>query len=517
VTTIEKLKAENMALKSLLSEREEKINKLEKLNDWYIEQLKLRQKEKFGTSSEKADTNQLTIFDLFNEAETLKQPVVMEPTEETIIKEHKRKKSKRGESLSNLPVETIEYKLDEDQQICEKCGEPLTVMKKEIRKELKIVPAKVSIVEHITYVYTCRNCDKNGISGTIVKAESPKALIPKSFVSPNVLAYLINQKYTNAMPLYRQEQEFNRFGINLNRQNLSNWILKGADLLKPLAKALKEELLSNDLLHADETVLEVLHEPGREAGTNSYMWLYRTSGCAMHQVILFDYQIGRSGKYAKEYLKEWEGQYLHCDGWNGYKQLEDKTLCGCFVHAKRKFKDAWNINKSNDNAKIGTEYIQKLFHIEKKADDLNLDYDNRLKLRQSESAVVIKEFYSWLEEMELKTLPKSLLGEAIGYALKQKEYLCSFLKDGRIELSNNKAEQSIKMFVIGRKNFLFSNTPNGAAASALLYSIIQTSIANDLKPFYYLEYIFERIQKEKELNIKDILPWSDKIPDLCKK
>ena len=382
---IEKLQAENEALKSKLKANEETISSLEKLNRWYMEQLKLRQQEKFGSSSEKAVENQLTLIDvfsdLFNEAEILREPIAVEPDVNTLIPEHKRKKAKRGAKFDSLPVETIEYTLTDEEKICDVCGSVLTEMKKEIRKELKIIPAQVKVVEHVTYVYSCRNCDKN----------------------------------------------------------VSNWTIKGADLLKPLMFEMKNELLSNELLHADETTLEVLKEPGRESTAKSYMWLYRTSECTKRPVVLYDYQIGRSGSHAMAFLKNWEGTYLHCDGYSGYKKLENVILCGCLVHAKRKFHEAWKVNQSNEEAKRGEVYIQKLFAIENKADQLGFDYEERLHLRKSESKVVLDEFYTWLENLALKTLPQSLLGKAITYAQNQKEYLCNFLKDGRIQLSNNLA------------------------------------------------------------------------------
>jgi transposase len=439
VDLITKLKEENEALKSQLLKKEEKIRSLEKINDWYIEQLKLRNKEKFGSSSERADQNQLSLFDLFNEAETLKEPIMIEPAEETLIPSHKRKKAKRGSNLSNLPVETIEYKLSDEEKVCDTCGNTLTEMKKEIRRELKVVPARVSIVEHITYVYSCRACDKEGTGGFIKKADSPKALIPKSMVSPSMMSFILNQKFSTAMPLYRQEQEFNRLGIELSRQNLSNWTIKGANLLKPLVAEMKIALLSEELLHADETTLEVLNEPGREATAKSFMWLYRTSSDSSTPVILFDYTQGRNGSYAKKFLENWQGKYLHCDGYAGYKKLEDITLCGCLVHAKRKFNEAYKASINHDDAKIGEDYIRKLFTIESKADNLKLSIEERLILRNTESKKVIEEFYDWIERKSLKTLPQSLLGKAITYAINQKEYLTSFLKDGRIQLSNNLA------------------------------------------------------------------------------
>ena len=503
-----------------IAQKKEKLASLEKLNAWYIEQLKLRQQKKFGVSSEKADSNQIAIVDafsdLFNEAEVLKQPIAVEPDQDMVIPEHKRKKSKRGAKFDTLPVETIEYKLSEEERVCATCGSPLTEMKKEIRKELVIIPAEVKVIEHVTYVYSCRKCDKEGTGSFIKAAESPKALIPKSVVSPSLMAYIINQKYTNAMPLYRQEQEFKRYNIHLTRQDLSNWTLKGATLLKPLFEELKQELFTNELLHADETTVEVLNEPGRKATSKSYEWLYRTTKNAERPVIIYDYQVGRSGEYVKTFLKEWKGTYLHCDGYSGYKKLENVTLCGCLVHAKRKFHEAWQAGQNNEDARKGEAYIQELFAIESEADKLNYTAEERLELRQKKSKKKLDEFYAWIDEINSKTLPQSLLGKAITYALNQKEYLSNFLKDGRIQLSNNLAEQSIKMFVIGRKNWLFSNTPNGATSSSIIYSIIQTAIANNLKPMHYLEYVFEQIQLNKDLQISEILPWSVSIPEKCK-
>lgn len=514
VDLVKELTAEIEALKSQLKEKEEKIQSLTKLNDWYIEQLKLKAKEKFGASSEKTDMNQLSLFDLFNEAETLMEPVAVEPAEEMIIPSYKRKKSKRGSKLDNLPVETIEYKLSDEELICDKCGEKLSEMKKETRRELVIIPAEVKIREHVTYSYSCRNCDKNGESGFIKEADHPKALIPKSMVSAGLMAYIMNQKYTMSLPLYRQEQEFKRLGVEITRQNLSNWIIKGASLLKPLYNELKNSLLHETLLHADETTLEVLNEPGRDAVSKSYVWIYRTSVYNTNPVVIYEYTQGRSGTFAKEFLKDWKGTYLHCDGYAGYKKLEDKTLCGCLVHAKRKFHEALAANPDNETAKTGEAYLLRLFAVESMADKQSLSPEERHILRNEKSKKILDEFYAWISSAETKTLPQSLVGKAITYAINQKEYLCNFLKDGRIQLSNNLAEQSAKVFVIGRKNWLFSNTANGAGASTLIYSIMQTAIANNLIPQKYLEYVFTQIQFGSEIN--DLLPWSDKIPQYCR-
>ena len=516
MNSVAKLQEENRILSSRIADLEAENSSLKKLNDWYIEQFKLRQKEKFGRSSEKNSDDQLSFFDIFNESETLREPIVIEPKEDEIFVSSHKKKKKRGKNFSELPVETIEYKLEDEEKVCDNCTSSLSEMKKEVRKELIIVPAQVKELEHVTHVYSCRACDKEGISGFIKSADSPNALIAKSMVSPSLLSHLQCEKYVMATPFYRQEGKYARLGINLSRQNLSNWDMAGARILKPLYDLLKKELLSHELLHADETTLEVIHEPGRETKGKSYMWLYRTSNDTNRSVVIYDYQMGRSGEHAKAFLKDWQGKYLHCDGYGGYKKLKDITLCGCLVHAKRKFHEAYIAGQSNENAKIGENYLKKIFAIEKIADNNNYSYEERLVLRQDKSRKVIDEFYTWINEVSLKTLPQSLLGKAITYAINQKEYLCSFLKDGRIQLSNNLAEQSIRMFVIGRNYWIFSNTANGAGSSALMYSIVQTAIANNLKPEQYLRYVYEQIQLQNNLELENLLPWSKRIPEECK-
>jgi len=507
--TIEQLEQENIALKA-------RIQELEALNNWYTEQLKLSRQKQFGSSSESSKRDDLEQLNLFNEAEAERQPFVAEPDTETIS--YQRKKGKRGENIKHLPVEVVEYKLPEDKQACPQCGEPLHVMSKEVRKELTIVPAKVKIIEHVSYIYSCRQCENHEIETPVITAQAPKALFPKSMVSAELLAYIMNQKFVNAMPLYRQEQEFKRLGVVLSRQNLSNWITKGATLLDPILKKLKQALLARPLLHSDETTLEVLCEPGRPAQTKSYMWVYRTSGDAKHPIVLYDYQEGRSGRFPKEYLSGFSG-YLHTDGWGGYHQLEEQgiTLCGCWAHARRKFNEALissPSNRTDSPEAIGLSYCNQLFAIEKRAEALAPE--ERHQLRQKEAKPIMDAFFTWIDTCWAVTLPQSLLGKAFTYAQNQKKYLLAFLADGRIELSNNRAERSIKPFVIGRKNWLFCNTPGGAKLSAAIYSLIQTAIENGLKPQAYLEYVFKQIQQQDDVSMETLLPWSADIPPSCK-
>jgi hypothetical protein len=246
------------------------------------------------------------------------------------------------------------------------------------------------------------------------------------------------------------------------------------------------------------------------------MWLYRTSGCDK-PIVLYDYKEGRSGRYAKDYLQGFKG-YLHTDGWGGYHQLEPNVkLCGCWAHAKRKFDEALTVsmNKSADSPEaVGLAYCQKLFNIEKMAE--RKSFEERLKIRLNESKLIVDGFFSWVEHQQNKTLPQSLLGKALQYAQNQKKYLLAFLKDGRIELSNNRAERAIKPFVIGSKNWLFCNTPGGARSSAVIYSIVETAKENGLNPYEYLKFIFEQLQTKQETDISTLLPWSEIIPQGCK-
>ena len=535
---IEALKAQ---YEKEISQLKEENQKLQKINNWYKEQLDLGRAKKYGTSSEKSEHQEINMF---NEAEAERGIFNVEPTEATITPTPKKKKNKRGASLKNLPVVTIEYKLSDEEIKCKKCNEILRIMKTEERTEIRIIPEKVQVIKHITYYYTCRNCAKTEILSTIVKANSPKALVAKSLVSPSVMAYLMTQKFANSMPLYRLEQSFKRLGVTISRQNLSNWMIMGAKLLQPLLRELKEALLRQEILHADETPLEVLCEPDRPAAMKSYMWLYRTSGNTSQNVVMYDYQGGRSGKFATEYLEGFRG-YLHCDGYAGYHALENQgvTLCGCWAHARRKFYDAGgniktkvedkfidacenkfavdiSIDLSQQLPQVGFDYCNKLFELQRVKKLISaeqpVEMASYLNKIQKQYKDVTEEFYYWVDQNIDRSLPKSLVGGALTYAKNQKKYLTAFLRDDRIELSNNRAERSIKPFVIGRKNWLFCNTPSGAKASATIYSIVQTAIENDLKPIAYLDYVFTHIQKHGDDKIEAILPWSINIPQTCK-
>jgi transposase len=486
-----------------------------KLN-WYEEQFRLSQKRRFSGSSEATPGQQ----ELFNEAEVEAKPAP-EPTIEEIAYKRKKKQGKREEDLKDLPVEIIEYRLSPEEQVCPCCSGALHEMSSEVRQELKIVPASVSVVKHVRYVYACRHCDLNEINTPVITAPMPNPMLPGSLASPSAVAFVMAQKYVEGMPLYRQEQAFGRLGVELSRQTLANWMIQASERwLTPLYDRMHEHLLKQDILHADETTLQVLSEPGRAATSKSYLWLYRT-GRDGPGIVLYDYQTTRASKHPTKFLTGFKG-YLHVDGYGGYNALTNIALVGCWAHARRKFTEAIKAlpaDKRNTQvaAKEGLEFCNRLFAIEREIKELS--NEKRLQARLKRSRPVVDEFYAWLKYQKPRVLPKSAFGQAIGYCLNQREKLESFLTDGRLELDNNRSERSIKPFVIGRKNWLFTNTPKGAKASATIYSIVETAKENGLNPFAYLKYLFEELPNSdiRDENVLDtFLPWSGALSVECR-
>jgi hypothetical protein len=349
-----------------------------------------------------------------------------------------------------------------------------------------------------------------------VTAPAPSALIAKSLASAASVAYVMSEKFVESMPLYRLEKHFERLGVELPRQVLSNWIIKGGEILEPVYNRLHERLLELDILHADESSLQVLHEPGRSAQTKSFMWLYR-SGRDGPPIVLFEYQPTRKGEHPKRFLPEFAG-YLQVDGYSGYHDVKLATLVGCWAHARRGFVDALNVvpNERRDDPKhlsnIALKQIGKLYHIERELGDATPDERNAA--RNERSRPILNEFKVWLDRESSLALPRSKIGEAITYCRNQWPKLIAYLEDGRLEIDNNRAERSIKPFVIGRKNWLFANTVRGAKTSAVIYSIVETAKENGLNPFDYLKFVFERIKAidpADSSTIDALLPWDENV------
>ena len=489
---------------------------------WLMEQLRLSRQKRFGMTSEHTSEDvmeQLSL--LFNEAVVYADKGVQEDDSIVVVASHKRHKKHEytlDELPEDVPVEVVEHRLPEEELICPECGETMTEIGKDVRRRLKLEPAKVVVVEDWYYTYACRKCEKENIETPVVKAAREPNFIPGSFATPEAAAYLMVQKFTMGSPLYRQEQELRHRGIPLSRQTMSNWLLWGAEhLLKPVYNLLHQELLKREVLHADETTLQVLHEPGKTAQSKSYMWLYRTSGDTDRPIVLYEYQPGRSACHPKTFLAGFKG-YLHTDGYPGYHSLPDEiTVVGCWAHARRKFDEAMKSlpkgKAKNSSAAQGLAYCNLLFKIEEGLADLSPKerYDQRLK----QAKPVLDAMLAWANTRT--AAPKSALGKAFTYLKDQWPYLLNYLKDGRLEFSNNRAKRSIKPFVIDRKNFLFANTPSGARSSAVIFSLIQTATENGLDPYRYLTWLLSsapEMDLAQPKVVQLLLPWN--APVVCK-
>ena len=521
------LEAENAKLKQEISMLSGQVKQL-------TEQVLLMRRQHFGRSSEKKISvmpNQLTLVSetLFNEAELESSTSTPESELEEITYKRKKQKGKRELDFAGLPVEQIIHKLPKKDCICPDCGNALHACGHDmLRRELTVVPAQYKVTEHVQTVYSCRDCERNAETTPMLKAPVPAPVIRGSGIaSPSLIAHIANQKYTLALPLYRQEQELARNKINLSRQTMANWLIYVAiHWLAPIYRALKHNLLMANVLHADETSVQVLRENGKPAESKSYMWLYRTGCDAKQPIILYDYKPNRKHENPRAFLSGFSG-YLHADGYQAYDNLPPEIInVGCWAHVRRKFADILkslpDYNKRDSLAARGIEFCDMLFTLEREYDSLPTDNDfkTRHEVRQEQSKPLMDEFFAWAQSVNgsITATPRSNMGKALAYALNQRKQLENILRDGRLELSNNRAERSIKPFVIGRKNWLFSNTENGADASAIFYSIIETAKENGLKPYEYLRFIFETAPNpdlhKNPAAVQALLPWN--MPDFCR-
>ena len=500
-----------------LQAQSERISELENRVELLMEALRLARHKQFGASSEKSDeqvVEQLSF--LFNEAEVYADAEEKAEDESvTVVAAHKRHK-KHEYTLDNIPegtpTEQVEHRLEGEELTCPQCGETMSEIGKEVVRTLKIIPAQVVVKEDIYYTYACKACSETcdeGCETPVVKADREKNIIPGSFATPEAIAHIMTQKFVMGSPLYRLEQELNRQGIPLSRQTMSNWILKATeDYLQPVYKQLHRELLSREVLHADETTLQVLHEPGKKPQTDSYIWLYRTGGDTDRPIVLYEYQPCRGSVHPREFLARFKG-YLHTDGYSGYHSLpEEITVVGCWAHLRRKFDEAVKSlpkgKAKGSSASQGLAYCNLLFGIEEEI--AGKTAEERYEERQKQAKPVLGAIEAWANTRT--AAPKSALGKAFTYLKEQWPYLTNYLRDGRLEISNNLAERSIKPFVIDRKNFLFANTPRGAAGSGVMFSLIQTAIENRLDPYKYLTWLLQTVNNVDLADIQTLMPWN---------
>ena len=487
-----------------------------------MEQVILGKQNRFGRSSEKMeDTSQICFREVngtivfFNEAEAVCDLNAAEP-EDLELKSPKqpKRKGKKEADLSGLPVRRIDHYLSAEELEAEFGVRGWKQLPDAISRKYHFVPAKVEVEEHHIGVYASKTDEH------MVKADHPKTLLHGSLVSPSLGAAIINGKYVNAVPLYRLEQEFQRYGLQITRQNMANWCIRLAEeYLSVLYDYLHKELYFYHVIQADETPVLVNHD-GRKAGSKSWMWVYRSGHLYQkRQIVLYEYQQTRNASHPREFLKGYDGICV-TDGYQVYhtleKELEELTIAGCWVHCRRRFDEALKLVpkscQKESNAFLLMKQIQAIYREEGKLKDLSSD--ERLKQRQAVIKPLVDAFFAYLKTINVSK--KDKFGDAVGYALNQEKYLRVFLTDGDVPIDNNASERAIRGFCIGKKNWQMIDTIHGAKSSAIIYSIVETAKANNLKPFDYVQHLLEEIPKhmnDKDCSfLEDLLPWSEKLP-----
>lgn len=489
---------------------EELKRKLEHMNEVFAN----AQRAQFGQSSEKKNyvlgKDQLS---LFNEAEKEQDHKAEEPNPDTIlVPAHERKKKRsQAEMLNHLPEEEVLLEIPEEQRICSKCGGKMKpIGKKFLRHEMQIVPKQVKLLAYYTVTYACDHCEKDTGFAHIISVKPPVPLMKHSLASPSTVAYIMTQKYVDGLPLARQEKIWARDGIALSRATMANWVIQCSEVwLKPLYKHMKQELLTHSVIHADETVVQVLKEDGKPATSESRMWLYASAALLQHQVRIFEYQPDRSGKRAESFLRGFTG-CLVTDGYAGYNLVKNVTHCGCWAHARRKWREAMpdGATVKTSKAAVGFQYCNKLFAEERKCAVYQPKY--RQEYRQNRELPILEEYFAWLKTIHPEKGSK--LEEAVRYSLNQKQALCAYLEHGEVSISNNLAENAIRPFTLGRKNWLFCDTVKGAEASAIAYSMVESAKANGIEPFAYLQHVLVQLpylgKSHSHEELESLMPWA---------
>ena len=512
----------------LFLSQQEQLKQIDQTLQLVLEQVADLKRHRFGKSSERHETEaQISFMEVdgkivfFNEAEAVAEEESSKVAETAPRQKSKKRQGKREEDLSGLPVVVIEHSMSEE-ELEERFGKDgFKQLPDEVYRRYGFTPAKVEVEEHHVKVYAGKKTDE------IVRAPHPECLLRGSLVSPSLEAAVMNAKYVNAVPLYRQEQEFERYGLHISRQNMANWTIQCADrYLAVLYDYLHEKMYDYHVLQADETPV-LVSKDGRPAGAKSFMWVYRTGRMYTdRQIVLYEYQKTRNAGHPREFLKNFNGICV-TDGYQVYHTIEaereDLKIAGCWSHARRRFDEAVKAlpkaKQKDSRAYLALTIIQAIYREEKLLKDLPAE--ERKIRRQLSVRPLVEAYFTWARENILKVPQKSKTWEGLNYSINQEKYLKVFLDDGEVPMDNNAAEQSTRGFCIGKKNWVMIDTIAGAKSSAIIYSIAETAKANNLKPYDYFEYLLTEIPKHLDDTdrrfLEDLLPWSPNLPANCRK
>lgn len=516
-------KMDKRALIAIITSLQGQLNSISGQLNFLTEQIALMNQRSFGRKTEKSDQlpNQLSLSDYddcFNEPEILADDSPEPEIKEVIISGYTRKsKTKRETKLEGLPARVYEHAIPAD-RLAELFPNGYKELPVETYKRLAVIPRQFIVDEHHVHVYASKDND-----GTIIRADRPVDLFRNSIATPSLVSLIIASKYGLHIPLDRQSRDFKGEGVDLCTNTMANWMIRSSDMyLSILYDELHKQLLDSHIVHADETPFEVVHD-GRSAGSNSYMWVYRTGERDdTHPIILYDYQPTRRLDHPDEFLKDFEGT-LVTDGYQVYHSLEKKRkglmVAGCWVHAKRKFAELVKaVDPNNSDGIIAAEAakrISKIFELNNKFNDLSKS--DREKQRQQVVKPRVDKFFAWAKDAILKVPGESATAKGLQYCINQEQFLRAFLDNGDIPMSNNLAEQAIRPFTLGRKNWVTTSSTHGAEASAVLYSLVETAKANHLRLPDYFEYLLSELSKHAEDTnrdfIQDLLPWSDVVQE----
>lgn len=487
-------------LQAIITQQNERIAALE-------QQLRLLLKRQFGARSESISADQLKLFDPAELPESQREE--NKDAGEELITVDPKKQKKRGKRCpinAKFERQSVHYELPEDQRHCS-CGSPLKDIGQEVAEQFDYIPARMVVVEHVQHKYACPCCQEK-----VWLALKPPQLLPKSNAAPGLVAHIVTTKFVDGVPLHRQENQFERMHVNLPRNTMARWLIQVGLLIVPLLNLMAEALRAGRYLQCDETPFKVLKEVGRAASALSYMWVMR-GGETGREVVLYHYAPSRAGVIIRELLEDYQG-YVQCDGYSAYSILEGSgiVLVGCMAHLRRKFVDALKAASTLEvsqkaRASEALRYIKVLYAIEAQIRDKS--EQERLDTRQSQALPVLAEFKSWLDAQALVVLPKSPLGKAVNYALNQWDKVIRYCDQGFLEIDNNADERAIRPFAIGRRNWLFSDTPDGAHTNARFYSLIETCKLHGHEPHAYLKHIFKELPLAASLDdYEAMLPWN---------